>query len=151
MPIFRVKSVEIYTGQKNFARTPSVASVTNIRYDYHYIQYHQMERWDQVLDHNWNQVSQLNPKPHQVNWRWKWRYEGWWQMAKPPKLSLVAFVLQQAPPWPPSLDSVGSRQTQESEHYHPYYHHYCLKDTRFWAFIIMITIFVFVNITLATT
>ena len=32
MPIFRVKSVKIYTGQKKFTRTPSVASVTNIRY-----------------------------------------------------------------------------------------------------------------------
>ena len=32
MPIFRVKSVNIYTGQKNFTQTPSVVSVTNIRY-----------------------------------------------------------------------------------------------------------------------
>ena len=32
MPIFRVKSIKIYTGQKKFTRTPSVASVTNIRY-----------------------------------------------------------------------------------------------------------------------
>ena len=32
MPIFRVKSVKIYTVQKKFTRTPSVASVTNIRY-----------------------------------------------------------------------------------------------------------------------
>ena len=33
MPIFRVKSVKIYTGQKKFTLTPSVASVTIIRYD----------------------------------------------------------------------------------------------------------------------
>ena len=33
MPIFRVKSVKIYTGQKKFTRTPSVASVTNMRYE----------------------------------------------------------------------------------------------------------------------
>ena len=32
MPIFRVKSVKIYTGQKKFTLTPSVASVTIIRY-----------------------------------------------------------------------------------------------------------------------
>ena len=32
MPIFRVKSVKIYTGQKKFTRAPSVASVTNMRY-----------------------------------------------------------------------------------------------------------------------
>ena len=32
MPIFLVKSVKIYTAQKKFTRTPSVASVTNIRY-----------------------------------------------------------------------------------------------------------------------
>ena len=32
MPIFRVKSVKIYTGEKKFTRTPSMASVTNIRY-----------------------------------------------------------------------------------------------------------------------
>ena len=32
MPIFRVKSVKIYTGQKKFTRTLSVASMTNIRY-----------------------------------------------------------------------------------------------------------------------
>ena len=32
MPIFRIKSVKSYTGQKKFTRTPSVASVTNIRY-----------------------------------------------------------------------------------------------------------------------
>ena len=33
MPIFRVKSVKIYTGQKKFTLTPSVASVTIIRYE----------------------------------------------------------------------------------------------------------------------
>ena len=33
MPIFRVKSVKIYTGQFFFTQTPSVVSVTNIRYD----------------------------------------------------------------------------------------------------------------------
>ena len=32
MQIFRVKSVKIYTGQKKFTRTLSVASVTNMRY-----------------------------------------------------------------------------------------------------------------------
>ena len=32
MPIFRVKSVKIYTGQKKITRTPSSASLTNIRY-----------------------------------------------------------------------------------------------------------------------
>ena len=32
MPIFRVKSVKIYTGQKEFTQTPAVASVTNISY-----------------------------------------------------------------------------------------------------------------------
>ena len=32
MPIFRIKSVKIYTGLKKFTRTPSVASVTNMRY-----------------------------------------------------------------------------------------------------------------------
>ena len=32
MPIFCVKFVKIYTGQKKFTRMPSVASVTNIRY-----------------------------------------------------------------------------------------------------------------------
>ena len=32
MPIFSVKSVKFYTGQKKFTWTPSVASVTNIRY-----------------------------------------------------------------------------------------------------------------------
>ena len=33
MPIFRVKSVEIYSGQKKFAQAPLVALVTNIRYE----------------------------------------------------------------------------------------------------------------------
>ena len=33
MPIFRVKSVKIYTGQKKFTQAPPVAPVTNIRYD----------------------------------------------------------------------------------------------------------------------
>ena len=32
MPIFRVKSVKIYTGQKKFTRAPPVAPVTNMRY-----------------------------------------------------------------------------------------------------------------------
>ena len=32
MPIFRVKSVKIYTGQKKITRMPSVVSVTNMRY-----------------------------------------------------------------------------------------------------------------------
>ena len=32
MPIFRVKSEEIYTGQKKFTRAPPVAPVTNMRY-----------------------------------------------------------------------------------------------------------------------
>ena len=32
MPIFRVKSVKIYIGHKKFTLTPSVASVTIIRY-----------------------------------------------------------------------------------------------------------------------
>merc|ERR1711928_126071 len=31
LQIFRVKSVKIYTGQKKITRTPSVASVTNMR------------------------------------------------------------------------------------------------------------------------
>ena len=35
MPIFRVKSVKIYTGKKKFTLTPSVASVTIIRYEPH--------------------------------------------------------------------------------------------------------------------
>ena len=33
LPIFGVKSVNIYTGQKKFTQTPSVVSVTNIRYE----------------------------------------------------------------------------------------------------------------------
>ena len=33
MPIVRVKSVKIYTGQNKFTRAPPVAPVTNIRYD----------------------------------------------------------------------------------------------------------------------
>ena len=33
MPIFRVKSVKVYTGQKKFTRAPPVAPVTNMRYD----------------------------------------------------------------------------------------------------------------------
>jgi len=32
MPIFRVESVKIYTGQKKFTRAPLVVLVTNIRY-----------------------------------------------------------------------------------------------------------------------
>ena len=32
MPIFRVESVKVYTGKKKFTLTPSVASVTIIRY-----------------------------------------------------------------------------------------------------------------------
>ena len=32
LPIFRVKSVKIYTGQKKFTRAPPVATVTNMRY-----------------------------------------------------------------------------------------------------------------------
>ena len=32
MPIFRVKSVKIYTGQKKFTRAPLVVLVTNMRY-----------------------------------------------------------------------------------------------------------------------
>ena len=32
MPIFRVKSVKIYTGQKKFTQAPPVAPVTNMRY-----------------------------------------------------------------------------------------------------------------------
>ena len=32
MPIFRVKSVKIYTGQKKFTPAPPVAPVTNMRY-----------------------------------------------------------------------------------------------------------------------
>ena len=34
MPIFRVKSLKIYTGQKKFTRTPSVAYLTNMRYEF---------------------------------------------------------------------------------------------------------------------
>ena len=34
MPIFRVKSVTIYTGQKKFTQAPLVVLVTNIRYDF---------------------------------------------------------------------------------------------------------------------
>ena len=34
MPIFRVESVKIYTGQKKTYTDMSVATVTNIRYDY---------------------------------------------------------------------------------------------------------------------
>ena len=33
LPIFRIKSVKIYTGQFFFTQTPSVVSVTNMRYD----------------------------------------------------------------------------------------------------------------------
>ena len=33
LPIFRVKSVKIYIGQKKFTRAPPVAPVTNIRYE----------------------------------------------------------------------------------------------------------------------
>ena len=33
LPIFCVKSVKIYTGQKKFIRAPPVAPVTNMRYD----------------------------------------------------------------------------------------------------------------------
>ena len=33
MPIFRVKSVKIYTGQKKFTRAPAVVLVTNMRYE----------------------------------------------------------------------------------------------------------------------
>ena len=32
MPIFRVKSVKIYTGQKKFTQAPPMAPVTNMRY-----------------------------------------------------------------------------------------------------------------------
>ena len=32
MPIFHVKSVKIYTGQKKFTRAPLVVLVTNMRY-----------------------------------------------------------------------------------------------------------------------
>ena len=32
LPIFRVKSVKIYTGQKKFTPAPPVAPVTNMRY-----------------------------------------------------------------------------------------------------------------------
>ena len=32
MPIYRVKSVKIYTSQKKFTRAPLVVLVTNIRY-----------------------------------------------------------------------------------------------------------------------
>ena len=39
MPIFRVKSVKIYTGQKKFTRAPLVVLVTNIRYAMYYINY----------------------------------------------------------------------------------------------------------------
>ena len=35
MPIFRDKSVKIYTGKKKFTRAPPVAPVTNMRYDDH--------------------------------------------------------------------------------------------------------------------
>ena len=35
MPIFRVKSVKIYAGQKKFTRAPLVVLVTNIRYGNH--------------------------------------------------------------------------------------------------------------------
>ena len=34
LPIFRVKSVKIYTWQKKFTRASPVAPVTNMRYDY---------------------------------------------------------------------------------------------------------------------
>ena len=34
MPIFRVKSVKIYTGQKKFTRAPLVVLVTNMRYGF---------------------------------------------------------------------------------------------------------------------
>merc|ERR1711949_97948 len=33
LPIFCVKSVKIYTGQKKFTRAPPVVPVTNMRYD----------------------------------------------------------------------------------------------------------------------
>ena len=36
MPIFRVKSAKIYTGQKKFTRAPLVVLVTNIRYVYNF-------------------------------------------------------------------------------------------------------------------
>ena len=44
MPIFRVKSVKIYTGQKKFTRTPSVASVTNMRYELKVLQERRRKR-----------------------------------------------------------------------------------------------------------
>ena len=36
MPIFRVKSVKIYTSQKKITRAPLVVLVTNISYDCHH-------------------------------------------------------------------------------------------------------------------
>ena len=37
LPILRVKSLKIYTGQKKFTRVPPVAPVTNMRYGVIYI------------------------------------------------------------------------------------------------------------------
>ena len=48
MPIFCVKSVKIYTGQKKFTRTPSVASVTNIRYALFKVSDYVAEFWNTV-------------------------------------------------------------------------------------------------------
>ena len=52
LPIFRVKSVKIYTGQKNFTQTPSVASVTNIRYVFFHISHWYL---------SWNTEQLTNP------------------------------------------------------------------------------------------
>ena len=37
LPIFRIKSVKIYIGQKKFTRLPPVAPVTNMRYGVQYV------------------------------------------------------------------------------------------------------------------
>ena len=43
LPIFRVKSVKIYTGQFFFTQTPSVVSVTNMRYVSRLVEYFRIE------------------------------------------------------------------------------------------------------------
>ena len=50
LPFFRVTSEKIYTGQKNFTRTPPVAPVTNMRYE---------QRFELVVAEDYREVSSL--------------------------------------------------------------------------------------------
>ena len=73
MPIFRVKSVKIYTGQKKFTRAPLVVLVTNIRYaggqhtlQHHHKHHHHYCHYQGMDRHKCHLGKTLNPALHNI-------------------------------------------------------------------------------------